>query len=231
MKMPLTAIVVSLGISFAVAVSGAQASVINGGFDTSDLTGWTSFTTSNGTLGDFPLPQAAMFDVDGDSLVSSSLKLSVGYNIAPCSFPGFGCPLPTEGGGIRQSIFLGNGIYHFSADLAVENTPLYGGLNGDGGTFSLMLDGIVLDTLSFGEVLAGSVQRGTLAFNGLVGEGNHDFQMLITRNYAQADSLFQYVDNIAVAQIPEPDTLGLLAMGCVCVAWGRRGKREGKPAA
>lgn len=230
MKMPLTAIFTSLGIGLAVVASGAQASVLNGGFDAGNLVGWVPFTTSNGTLGDFPLPGIAMFDVDGDSLASNSLKLSVGYSTAPCSFPGFGCPLPTEGGGIQQSIFLSGGTYLFSADLAVENTPLYGGFNRDGGTFSLMLDGIVLDTVSVGEVLAGSVQGGALAFNGFVEEGIHDFQVRITRNYAQSDSLFQYVDNIAVARIPEPGTLGLLAMGGVLLASGL-GMRVAKPIA
>jgi hypothetical protein len=230
MKMPLTAIFTSLGIGLAVVASGAQASVINGGFDTGNLAGWTPFTTSNGTLGDFPLPRIAMFDVDGDSLTSNSLKLSVGYNIAPCSFPGFGCPLPIEGGGIRQSIFLSRGTYLFSADLAVENTTLYGGFNRDGGTFSLMLDGIVLDTVSVGEVLAGFVQGSALTFNGFVEEGLHDFQVRVTRNSAQSDSLFQYVDNIAVARIPEPGTLGLLALGCVFLASGL-GRRVAKPIA
>lgn len=230
MRMPLTAIFASLGIGLAVVASGAQASIINGGFDSGNLAGWSPFTTSNGTLGDLPLPLVAKFDVDGDSHVSDSLKLSVGYNIAPCSFPGFGCPLPTEGGGIRQSIFLGSGTYLFSADFAVENTFLSGGFNQDGGTFSLMLDGIVLDTLSVGKILAGSTQGGALTFHGFVAEGFHDFEVLVTRNYAQADSLFQYVDNIAVARIPEPGTLGLLAMGCVFLASGR-GRRVAKPTA
>lgn len=231
MRMPLTAIFTSLGIGLAVVAPGAQASIINGGFDTGNMAGWTPFTTSNGTLGDLPLPQVAMFDVDGDAQASDSLKLSVGYNIAPCSFPGFGCPLPTEGGGIRQSIFLNGGIHLFSADIAVENTFLSGGFNQDGGTFSLMLDGVVLDTLSVGKILAGSIQGGALAFNGFVAEGFHDFQVLVTRNYAQADSLlFQYVDNIAVARIPEPGTLGLLAMGCAFLVSGL-GRHGAKPRA
>jgi hypothetical protein len=39
-----------LMLSIGLAVT-AQADVINGGFQTGDLTGWTPFTTTNGTIG------------------------------------------------------------------------------------------------------------------------------------------------------------------------------------
>ncbi|CAG0992451.1 PEP-CTERM sorting domain-containing protein [Geobacter sp.] len=199
----------------------ANATVINGGFE-SGLDRWSLFTTANGTLGDSPLPQVAAFDVAGNSVSSDSLKLSVGYATAPCSFPGLYCSLPTEGGGIQQSVSILEGVYSLNVDIAVENTPLYGGRNGDGGTFYLILDGLVLDQVSFGEITANSVKRDQLNFQGLITEGLHDFQILVTRNYAQSDSLFQYIDNATVTPVPEPNTLGLLAVGCVVAFWARR---------
>lgn len=199
----------------------ANATVINGGFE-SGLDGWSLFTTANGTLGNPPLPQVAAFDVAGNSTPSSSLKLSVGYATAPCSFPGIYCPQPTEGGGVQQSVSFLEGVYSLHVDIAVENTPLYGGLNGDGGTFSLILDGLILDQVSFGAIVANSVKRDQLSFEGSISEGLHDFKILVTRDYAQSASLSQYIDNVTVARVPEPNTLGLLAAGCMAAFWAGR---------
>lgn len=215
---------VCLGIGLMAFVPSVNASVINGGFE-SGLNGWRLFTTANGTLGDQPLPQVGTYDVVGNSAGSNSLKLSVGYAVAPCSFPGIFCPKPTEGGGIQQSIYLSSGLYSFHVDVAVENTPLYGGSNMDGGTFSMILDGLVLDTVSFGQIISNSVERDQLNFETSIGEGVHDLQILVTRNYAQSDSLFQFVDNITITPVPEPTTLGLLAIGCLTMLLARPKKK------
>jgi hypothetical protein len=133
----------------------AQAQVVNGGFETGDLAPWIAYTTPNGTFSP-GFPSISTFDVSGNGTSSSAFSISVGYETAPCSFPGYTCPWPTEGGGIRQTtVFLG-GNTALHADVAVANSTEYGGLNGDGGTFSLLLDGVLLDSVSFVDIVAGN---------------------------------------------------------------------------
>lgn len=126
------------------------------------MAGWSIFTTSNGTLEPALLPQVSLFDVDGDSVPFNAARMSVGYALAPCSYPGIDCPRPTEGGGIRQNAYFSAGEFAMSAQVAVQNTYALGGYNVDGGLFSLILDGVALDTFSVGRIDAGSIQRGLL---------------------------------------------------------------------
>lgn len=198
--------------SFLAFFGSARASLVNGDFETGNLSGWSLFTTSNGTMGPSPLAQVTLFDVDGDSVLSHAASMSVGYATAPCSSPGVSCPQPTEGGGLRQNVYFTGGLFSLSAQVAVQNTFLYGGYNLDGGLFSFILDGTTLDTFSVGRIKAGSTQRGLLSYSGFIGEGFHTLDLLVTRNYASSQSLFQYVDNVSAKEIPEPGTLLLVAI-------------------
>lgn len=203
----------------------AQASLVNGDFETGNLSGWSIFTTYNGTTGPSPLPHVSLFDVDGDAVLSHAASMSVGYATAPCSYPGFGCAQPTEGGGLRQNVYFAGGLFSLSAQVAVQNTLLYGGYNLDGGLFSLILDGSTLDTFSVGRINAGSTQRGSLSYNGFIGAGFHTLDLLVTRNYASSQSLFQYVDNVSVKELAEPGTLMLVAIALLSFPIVRRRAR------
>src|SRR5215216_4331931 len=93
--------------------------ITNGGFQ-SGLTGWTSYTTANGTIAAIPsMPGApqpqnasvASFDVTGSG-ASNALFLNAGkidpvYNSAP-----------GEGGGVSQTFTTTGGLATFSADIA-----------------------------------------------------------------------------------------------------------------
>lgn len=211
--------------SFVLASAGARAGLVNGDFEAGGLSGWSTFTTGNGTLGPVLLPQVAPFDIDGDAVPSNAVKMSVGYASAPCSYPGIYCPLPTEGGGIRQKIYFSGGDFAFSARVAVQNTYTLGGYNREGGHFSLILDGLTLDTFSVDRIDAGTIQRGLLSYSGFIGAGLHTLDLLVTRNYAPSQSLFQYVDDVRVARIPEPATLLLAAIASLSLALvGRRAR-------
>jgi PEP-CTERM motif len=218
--------IISTGLVLAACLGSAQAQVVNGDFETGDLPPWITYTTPNGTFGP-GFPSVSIFDVNGDGSSSSALSFSVGYQTAPCDFPGILCPLPTEGGGIRQStIFLG-GQTVLHADVAVANSTASGGLNSDGGTFSLFLDGVLLDSVSFVDIVAGTVLRGQLDFTGFISAGSHTLELLTTRNYSSASSLTQYIDDVsAVAAVPEPSTALLLGIGLLALIGLRRLPRQ-----
>jgi len=138
------------GIVLGACLGSAQAQVVNGDFETGDLPPWVTYVTPNGSFGQ-SFPSVSIFDVRGDGVSSSAFSLSVGYETAQCSAPGFTCPWPTEGGGIRQTMVALGGRTVLHADVAVANSTASGGFNGDGGTFSLFLDGVLLDSVSFVE--------------------------------------------------------------------------------
>ena len=201
------------GLVLVVGFCNAQAAVINGDFQTGSLSNWTTFTTVNGSLG-AGRPVVSTFDVAGGGLSSSAAELSVGYATAPCAYPGYDCPLPTEGGGIKQDVSFTGGLTSLQADFAVANDPsLYGGFNRDGGTFALLLDGQLLDHFSVGQIAAGTVQRGHLASNSFVSAGMHTLEILLTRQYAAESSLHQYVDNVSASAVPEPTSASLSILG------------------
>lgn len=195
----------------------AEAALVNGDFESGSLGPWVTYTTANGTMGQGS-PTTSIFDVEGLGSASYALGLSVGYATAPCSFPGIYCPLPTEGGGIRQTVNLPEGQFQFGASVAVANSSLYGGFNGDGGTFSVYLDGTLLDSFVFGAIAAGSVQRGQLGSTAYVTAGSHALELMVTRNSAASLSLTQYVDNVSIAAVPLPATLIPMALGMFCLA-------------
>ena len=210
-----------LAVLFAAGFGNAQATLVNGDFQAGGLSNWTAFTTANGTLGSGK-PAILNFDVAGNGFSSSALGLSVGYFTPPCAFPGLFCPRPTEGGGVRQSVVFSGGMASLQADVAVANSTIYGGYNGDGGTFSLLLEGLLLDSFSVGQITAGTVQRGHLDFTSFVSAGVHSLEILVTRQYAESGSLVQYIDNVSVSSVPEPTTTSLLGLGILALVFLKR---------
>jgi hypothetical protein len=75
--------------ALAVTLVASAAPVVNGDFETGDLTGWTTFTTANGTIG---TPAVVSFDTTGTG-ASNAAKFNVGRQVL-----GSGAP---EGGGIH----------------------------------------------------------------------------------------------------------------------------------
>ena len=202
----------------------------NGNFE-SGLTGWTSYTTANGTIAEnpstptTPQPQSASvatFDVDGTGGASSALFLNAGR------INGFGAP--GAGGGVSQTFTTLGGLATFSADIA--GYTRVGGA-ADLGLLSVLLDGVVLASRNFG----GGPQSGpftlfsTLDFNANLTAGEHTLSLQSTRLFAPARGTFaQYFDDVSlnvVTPVPEPSTWAMLILGFAGVGFMAYRRRSG----
>ncbi len=212
---------VVIGTTCALGMSAAGATPINGDFELGPLTPWTAFTTANGSLGASGA-QLRQFDVDGDGQMSTAFAMSTGYAVAPCSFPGVFCPLPVEGGGIRQSSSYAGGKTTFHADIAVHNTDLYGGYNGQGGYFTMSLDGILMASFSVNRIDAGQTLRSALDFTTTLSAGMHTLEIATVRGYSPSSSLTQLIDNVSVSEVPEPASVALFGLAGLMLFGARR---------
>jgi hypothetical protein len=203
-----------------IAVGQVQALPINPGFETGDFTGWTSFTTTNGTLGHPGAHTVTSFDVTGSG-ASNAARFQVGQ----ISFQSG----VNQGGGIYQNVAYSAGMLNISADIAAFAS---GQTNLSGGVFRLLVNGIVLDTHDFGSIGSGSTERNSLSGAILVGAGLHQIRFEIGRPFTIGNGLgytpFQYIDNVVLngspvgptTPTPEPSTMFLLGSGLVgLVGW------------
>lgn len=212
-------------LATAFGASAAHAGLINGGFDTGDLTGWTTFTTTNGTLGGIG-SEVVAFDTNGDGTADPAARFRVGQDHwAPSGF---------EGGGIRQSVTLGAGAVTLSADVAAW-AAVWG--NNSGGVFELLFDGAVVASHDFGFIPTGDTKRATLWASFEVAGGLHDVGLLMRRPFPDGDTTpLQLVDNFSLRggavdvdtfdepplQAPEPGSLSLLGLGLLGLARARQ---------
>ncbi|HLO86205.1 MAG TPA: PEP-CTERM sorting domain-containing protein [Nostocaceae cyanobacterium] len=202
--------IATLGAATITVASVNQASaspLVNGDFETGDLTGWTTFTTSNGTLGE-GYPQVVPFDTDNNGTLSNSAKFRVGEGF----YTGI-----HEGGGIFQNVLLSAGNLNISANIAALGGRFD---NASGGKVQLLFDNVVLDSHDFSNISAGQAEYSFLSSINNVTAGLHEIRFLFTRPFVQNSiTPTQYIDNIvlsgtATQAVPEPTSmLGLLAVG------------------
>ena len=192
-----------------IAASSAQADLMNNGdFETGDLTGWTVFTTTNGTVGGPSLPDVVLFDTNNDGTATNSAR----FNVGRVDYYAGG----RRGGGIYQNVNVGApGSYRLQADVAVASS--YGNL--DAGLFELLFDSIVVDSYDFGSISANDSDHALLAAD-LVGvtAGTHEVRIRMGRNFEIRDyTPRQYIDNVSLVPVPGAALLGMIGLGAVGV--------------
>jgi hypothetical protein len=207
-----------LGVVAGAAAPARANLLINGDFETGNLSGWTPFTTANGNNG-IGLPDVVPFDTTGGG-TSNSARFEVGQvNFNPGVF---------EGGGISQVFAFGGGTLNLSADVAA-----LGFANQSGGRFELLLNNAVLSTFQVNVINAGQTIRGQLsATESGLAAGSYTLAIRITRPFtngaARDVTPYQFVDNVNAVAVPEPATLtgaGVAALFGLTYAWRRRRTR------
>jgi hypothetical protein len=215
----------------AVWLTSAHANVItNGDFQTGDFTGWTLFTTANGSLGlsGSGSPGVTSFDVTG-----SGASLAAQFQVGQVVFS-----LGAEaGGGISQSVTTTAGIANFNANIAAFCGQVCANLGGndEGGIFSFLFDGVTQDSVSIGHIDGLQTLRSTLSFTGPVSAGTHEVTILMTRAFVNGSGTTfltpnQFVDDITfdvAAATPLPAALPLFAGGLGAlglIGWRRKKK-------
>jgi hypothetical protein len=177
----------------------------NGNFGTGDFTGWTIFTTSNGTNG-ATYPYVSSINPTGDGNPYAAV-----FNVGEVTFYG---PPDYEGGGVYQDFTTSGGLATLGFDWAAYNNTAYE--NADGGQFSLLLDGSTVASYDTGDILSGQTIKGSFSDVVSLTPGSHEFEILIERPWL-SDSITpkQYVSGayVTTTTIPEPGTLALLGTG------------------
>ncbi len=200
--MPL--VLVALLAVFA-AQAGATNLIQNGDFQSGDFTGWTIGTTSGGTWGQgFPIvtgwPLGGMNAAEGE----------VG-NINPTG--------TQQGGTLTQVFTSGAGAASLSFLYAAMGDGVH--TNADGGDFTLILDGVTLNSIDVGSIGPNDLLSGTLTANANLSAGTHTLEIDVTRMYTSAfqNTPYQYVTGVDVdGTVPEPGSLILMGSGVLGLA-------------
>jgi hypothetical protein len=205
-------------LSWLMVPTAANADLIsNGNFATGDTTGWTAFTTANGTTGS-GLPDVVSFNTTGSG-ASNSAQFDVGAAI----FDG-----TQQGGGLSQIIDVTSaGVYTYSASIASQDDA-DGQINSDAGTFSILINGITEDSVDLGSFSSSDqILLGTLSGAVDLSAGFDIFSIEITRRFASGltHTPEEYVTNISLTApasvpqpAPEPSSATLLSIVLLAVA-------------
>jgi len=167
--------------------------IVNGDFETGDLSGWSTFVTANGGLG-IGFPSVVSFDVSGNG-ASDAAKFKVGQIVFT--------PGVSEGGGIYQPFTFSGGEVAINMDIAVQADSA----NGTAGLFELFVDGVLLDSFDFGDILAATTERASLGYFGALAAGGHELRVQMTRTARVGPTPYQFLDNISVEAVPDPGAL------------------------
>lgn len=196
------------------AVAHADSIISNGNFQ-QGLTGWTSFTTANGTLGPAE-PQVTSFSPDGMN-TNDAAQFEVGQ-AAQSSV------VDLEGGGIFQTIALPGGGVQISVNVAAQggtSANLYGGFA------QLLIDTQPVAGYDFGALQAGEIKVATLSVDELIASGNHTIAVEFMRPATvDAASPFQYAYQFqSLVDAPEPTTFLLGGLSLLLLVYcGRRNR-------
>lgn len=169
--------------------------LVNGDFETGDLTGWTWKP-----------------DVGSEPLMVATVALGPWGTLAFRVNPGHDGSGGDKGGTLSQSVSLiGGQVYKITGDLAIEN--LRTSANVDGGRITLFVGGVQLHQFNVGYIPALTTYFDTIDVEYVPpATGLYDFDLRFTRMWRNSTpSIYHWADNLVM--IPEPATLGLLLAG------------------
>lgn len=175
--------------------------ISNGNFN-AGLTGWTVFTTPNGTAG-VGEPTVTSFTPPGDSPVNA-VQFDAGQLSSMAN--------DWEGAGISQTFTASGGLLDISAGIGVQGGTSF---NLAGGQVNLLLDSQPVAGYSFGPVDSGQIAASTITYSQLVASGPHTLSIEFLRPYSSdSTSPFQYAFDVqANDEVPEPSSKVLFGFG------------------
>jgi len=213
----------SAALCLSILASSATAGelLVNGDFETGDLTGWTWVPTER------PEPMLTTEVVGFDTSGSGE---SLAFRVNPGRNPDIGEAQP-EGGSLTQAVSMARGIEYEVRGRAAIRTMLTLP-NGEGGSISVRIDGSELWCWSVGWMEGETTLRESFAgtytpsFTGL-----HNLSLTFLRsagNYGTTPypvpRVYHYVDNVSV--VPEPATGLLLVFGAAGLLTRKRRRRR-----
>ncbi|WP_342347223.1 hypothetical protein [uncultured Nitrospira sp.] len=170
-------------------------------FESGNLSGWTVFSTSNGTLGGKGFPAVSLCNHGTPFSPSHCLQVQVGQ----LHFD------PTgelqQGGGIGLTTMTNSGLIQLSARVGVTyHSPDYK-RNLNGGLFEWVVDDQVIADLDVGPVDDGGTVQQLFSGKVSVAAGRHTIQLRVTRPFqsgAGKPAPVQFVDDVMVELLPQP---------------------------
>jgi hypothetical protein len=200
-----------------------QAQLVNGNFETGDLTGWILFNTVGSNTpygverGGTALVQAVQFDTAGNGAPSYGAEFEVGETAGVVGGGGLG-----QGAGIYQYVSLDAGQLLVSVDIAATSP----GDNADAGTFELLLDGNPVARAALGGISISQILRSTLSYSGTVTAGSHQIAIDMRRGYGMGygNTPCQFLDSIVLTgtAVPEPAATFFISLGLAAFVVGIR---------
>ena len=172
-----------------VAGSASAQSFVNGTFSTGDLSGWTVVNTPNGVGAP---GSVALVDIDGPGPLGASLAAT--FMVGQVVYS----PPDQEGIDMTQSLNLSAGaVYTVDCDWSAQALSTL--INGDGGVFSVIVDGVIVGSQAAGRTSATMPAYGHLHASLVAATtGAHNIGISVTRPYLAAGDLSQYVDNVVL---------------------------------
>lgn len=211
-------LVVALILTHLVGLADAN-SIVNGGFETGDLTGWTLRFTPNGQTA---AQDVVLYDIDGNG-GPFGISRAARFDVSQVVFQN-GVPAGIE---LVQNVSLQGGLpYVLGADLSVlRPVPV---TNLFGGGFDLLVNNLIFDVYDAGDIVGLVPEFGKLGATFMpASDGIFEVGLRITRP-AQAALIFQFVDNVTLEPVPEPATLLLLGTTAVGIGMARLRQRRAK---
>jgi hypothetical protein len=168
-------------------------------FESGDLSGWTAFPTSNGTLGGEGFPSVAVCDHGGMVSSSRCLQVQVGQlHYAPAHHV-------QQGGWIERTTMTAAGILQLSARVGATYHSPKNKRNLNGGLFEWVVDEQVVADLDVGPIEDSATVQHQFTGNVLVTAGRHTIQLRVTRPFQSGTGQaapVQFVDDVMVELIP-----------------------------